>query len=144
MSLQEEKFFGIANKGMIIKDNKLLFIYKTLEEAQNDPDPKFRRDQPGGRLEFGENPVKSLEREIWEEVKLEVNVIEPLNVWNFVKGNFQLVGINYLCIWKSGEVVLSEEHESYEWLTEEELLKKDWGDIEQYLLVFKKMHTLTI
>lgn len=75
----------------------------------------MRIDQPGGRLEFGENPYDALKREIAEEVGLEVEIVRPIHVWTYVKNTeeFQLVGINYLCAWTSGEVVLSEEHEKF-------------------------------
>ena len=51
--------FGVANKAYIFKEDKLLLIYKTKEEAKDDPDPNIRIDQPGGRLEFGEDPKES-------------------------------------------------------------------------------------
>lgn len=133
--------FGIANKGYIFKDNKLLIIYKTKEEASHDPNPDLRIDQPGGRLEFGENPYDALKREIAEEVGLEVEIVRPIHVWTYVKNTeeFQLVGINYLCAWTSGEVVLSEEHEKFEWLTLEEIKNKNLEDEEQYVKAFQEL-----
>lgn len=37
--------FGIANKGYVIKGEKLLIIYKTVEEAKEAPNPNIRIDQ---------------------------------------------------------------------------------------------------
>ncbi len=130
--------FGIATKGFIFKDGKILTIYKTAKEASEDPDPSLRKDQPGGRVEFGEDPNASLVREISEESGLTVDVIEPLNVWHYVKNDFQLVGVNFLCIWKEGEVVLSSEHESYEWLSLDEIRERNWWDYEQFANAFSK------
>lgn len=132
----EEKKFGVATKGFIIKDGRMLIIYKTAKEAASDPDPNFRRDQPGGRIKFGEDPNSALLREIKEEVGLEVNVISPVNVWYYVNNNFQLIGINFLCEWVSGEVLLSEEHESYEWLTLDEIVTRNWDDVEKYIKMY--------
>lgn len=136
----EERKFGVANKAYIFKDDKLLIIYKTAEEAANDPNPDLRIDQPGGRLEFGENPYDALKREIREEVGLDAQVIRPIDVWTYVKekAGFQLVGINYLCAWKSGEVVLSEEHERYEWLSLNEIKDKMLEDELQYVKAFEE------
>ena len=142
---EQAHMFSVATKGMILKDNKLLIIYKSKEEAKewsseknaNDANYEVRRDLPGGRLEFGEDPQVALLREISEEVGVEVEVLRPLNVWHLIKNQLQLVGINYLCIWKEGEVVLSDEHEAYEWLTEEDLRAKKWDDLENYLIAFK-------
>ena len=130
--------FGIATKGFIFKEGKILTIYKTEKEASKDPDPSLRKDQPGGRVEFGENPNTALLREISEESGLSVEVIEPLNVWHYVKDDFELVGINFLCIWKEGEVVLSSEHESFEWLSLEEIKERNWWDLEQFINAFSK------
>ena len=132
-----EKKFGVATKGLIIKNDKILTIYKTAKEASNDPDPNLRKDQPGGRTEFGEDPNVALEREIWEESGLVVNVITPLNVWYYVKEDFQLVGIDYLCEWVSGDVVLSEEHEAYEWLTLDEIIERKWEDKNKFIKAFE-------
>lgn len=57
-------------------------------------------------------------------------------VWSFVKNELQLVGINYLCLWHSGEVVLCVEHEKHEWLTYEDILRRNWGE-EQYHKAFE-------
>lgn len=132
--------FGIANKGYIFKDNKLLIIYKTPEEAKNDPDPDDRMDLPGGRLEFGENPIEALNREIIEKVGLNVDIIKPINVWTYCKKDtgFQLVGIDYLCKWTGGSIRLSAEHEKYEWLTLNEIKEKNLEDKNQYLNAFKE------
>ena len=142
---EQKHMFGVATKGMIIKDNKLLIVYKSKEEAKEwsseeitlDSNYEVRRDLPGGRLDFGEDPKTALEREINEEVGLIVDIIKPLDVWHLIKDKFQLIGINYLCIWKEGEVVLSDEHEAYEWLSEEELHAKKWNDLKRYLLAFE-------
>ena len=130
--------FGIATKGYIFKKDRMLIIYKTEEEAANDPNPDLRIDQPGGRLEFGEKPKEALEREILEEVGLRTKIIKPIDVWSYVKekDEFQLVGINYLCEWLDGEVVLSPEHEKFEWLTLDEIKNKKLDDEEEYIRAF--------
>ena len=130
------KVFGVAIKAYIFKKNRILVIYKTAKEAANDPKPENRKDVPGGRLEFGEEPIQALKREVKEEVNLKVNVVKPLRIWHYVKGNFQLVGINYLCLWEAGDVLLSDEHEYYEWLTKEDIISLNWDDVDQYLEAF--------
>lgn len=130
-----EHTFGIATKALIIKDDELLIIYKSEKEAK-EWSSASRRDLPGGRLEFGEEPKVALAREIAEETGLTVDVLKPLDVWHLIKDRFQLVGINYLCRWKFGEVVLSAEHDAYEWVSESELRTKNWRDLERYLQAF--------
>jgi len=134
----DQKVFGIATKSFIIREDKLLILYKAEEEAIKDPDPSRRMDTPGGRLEFGESPESSLLREVKEESGLTVNILFPLDVWHYVHENFQLVGIDYLCEWIGGEVALGEEHESFEWLTLDEILDRKWKDKEKYEKIFRK------
>ena len=115
--------FGVAVKAAIVNGPRLLVLYKTRGEALGDPDPAVRVDLPGGRVEFGESPVEALHREVAEETALEVDVVRPLATWHFVHGRFQLVGIDYLCEYRSGKVVLGDEHERHAWLTEPELAR---------------------
>ena len=113
--------FGVAVKAAIVKAGRLLVLYKTKEEARYDPDPSVRVDLPGGRIRFGESPVVALHREVAEETGLVIEVVAPIETWHYVKDEFQLVGIDFLCEYGSGEVVLSDEHEGFVWLTEEEM-----------------------
>ena len=102
---------------------RLLVLYKTRDEARSDPDPRITVDLPGGRVAFGESPAAALRREVAEETGFEIEPVAPIQTWHYVKEQFQLVGIDYLCECKSGEVVLSDEHDRFAWLTEEELGK---------------------
>lgn len=131
-----DKQFGVATKGFIFKHGKLLTIYKTAKEAGSDPNPNLKNDQPGGRVEFGEDPNIALIREIKEETGLTVSVISPFSVWHYVNKGFQLVGINFLCEWCAGEVCLSKEHENYEWLALEEIIERHWWNMDQYINAF--------
>lgn len=116
--------FGVAVKAAIVDGPRLLVLYKTDGEALGDPDPAVRVDLPGGRVEFGESPVEALHREVAEETALEVDVVGPLATWHSVRGRLQLVGIDYLCEYRSGHVVLGDEHERHAWLTEPELARR--------------------
>jgi hypothetical protein len=52
---------------------------------------------PGGRVAFGESPIEALGREVAEGTGLAVEVVAPVATWHYVKGRFQLVGIDFLC-----------------------------------------------
>ena len=120
----EDRSFGVAVKAAIIDGSRVLVLYKTAQEALGDPDPAIRVDLPGGRVAFGESPVAALHREVAEETGLSVAVTAPIATWHYVHGRFQLVGIDFLCEYVSGEVSLSDEHERFAWLTEEEMAER--------------------
>lgn len=50
---------------LVIRDNKLLLAYSNHKNAWY---------LPGGKIEIGESPQQSLQREIWEELTLNVEV----------------------------------------------------------------------
>ena len=62
--MKEMKHLGAY--GLIIKDNKVLFIKKFGGPYNG------KLDLPGGTIEFGERPEDALKRELMEEVGIEV------------------------------------------------------------------------
>jgi len=76
---------------------------------------------PGGRLNVDEDPLKGLRREVREETRLEIKIICPANTWFGRWKNSWLLSIDYLVKWKSGTVLLSDEHSDYYWVSLEEL-----------------------
>jgi 8-oxo-dGTP diphosphatase len=80
---------------------------------------------PGGRLNVNEDPLMGLRREIREETCLEIEIICPANTWFGRWQNSWLLSIDYLVKWKSGTVLLSDEHSDYDWVSLEELEKGD-------------------
>jgi 8-oxo-dGTP diphosphatase len=129
--------FGVAVKAAIVRGTRLLVLYKSGDEARTDPDPRVRVDLPGGRIAFGEAPVDALRREVAEETGLEIEPIFPISTWHYVKEHFQLVGIDYLCEYRSGEVALSDEHDGFGWLTEEELRSRHPEQQQQFAAAFR-------
>ncbi|MGT2785117.1 NUDIX domain-containing protein [Streptococcus merionis] len=81
---------------------------------------------PGGRMTFGETIEEALVRELMEETGLSVIPIKVLNTWNYMKktGDFQVAGlIHAVKVTELSHLRLSEEHDSYQWLSFEELDK---------------------
>lgn len=104
-------------------------------------------DLPGGRIERGEGNTsleKILDREIKEELGPNVQYIvdNPL-FWyrGRSKYGFWIFGIIHTAKYLGGEIKLSQEHKSYEWIYARELdiKRSDFAplDHEKYL-VFKK------
>ena len=129
--------FGVAVKAAILRGHRLLVLYRSVAEAASGPDPGVRIDLPGGRIEFGESPVEALRREVAEETGLQIEPLAPLQVWHYVQHRFQLVGIDYLCASDASDVVLSDEHDRFEWLTEEDLRRLHPEQHQQFAAAFR-------
>lgn len=127
--MTQESFFVVLQKAIIKEGGKYL-ILKRSPDAHAYPNCW---DFPGGKLEAGEDALKGLEREVFEETELKVKAIKPAFTFHEIVKGRNLVFIIYLCEKISGEVKLSHEHTEYKWSTKEEILKLD---TENYLRAF--------
>jgi len=125
--LLTQKAFITNNEG------KILTVFRT----ETAPARPLTWDFPGGEVDAGEDFVEAIEREIREEVGLEVEDIEPFTVVSDFKDNGEfIVTIAYKAKTKSGDVTLSYEHSEYKWLTREELA--DLIKFERFLKILEK------
>lgn len=96
-------------KGILCRNNCILFV----------KDTKGHWELPGGRIEFGEEPRQSLQREFMEELGAqELKVGEVVDVWAFIseKPNIKrhFIVIVYSCI-SSQEIFNSSSNEHLEY-----------------------------
>ncbi len=109
--------------GVIIKDNKFLLTYRN---GKHEPDWANNHWQfPGGGLEFGESPEKTLLREMKEEVGLDVS-IKYLIPKIFTKRihNWQGLFICYVCGHMDTQtIILNSEATKYGWFSLSEVKK---------------------
>lgn len=101
----------VAVHGLIEKDGKFVVLHRS---SLNDYMADYW-DIPGGTVEFGENHIEALEREILEETGIKAKVEKPLFVHSFMSGperhQFQII---YSCKYIEGEIELNpEEHDQY-------------------------------
>lgn len=116
--MNEDALYYVGQKAFIKKGEEVLILLKnnTLRE-------------PGGKVKAGEDLVESLKREVKEETGLEVTVGEPFATWTYLyNGNHPLSGSNlflvgYKCEYVSGDVVLNEEHDGFDWVNKDNYTK---------------------
>jgi len=102
-----------VTKVIIIKNGKILLLLrnKNLNEGET------IYDIPGGGVEFGETFEDALTREVNEEVNLEIDIKGIVSNWSYtVNDELHLVGLTFFAEYVSGNVKLSGEHESYQWI----------------------------
>lgn len=113
----------IACKGLIMHDGKLLILREAETYVEGSNTGKWHL--PGGRLNPGEPFLDGLKREILEETGLTVTVGDVLYVgeWFPVIRDIpnQIVGMFFACFATSRDVKVSEEHDEFKWVSEDEL-----------------------
>ena len=106
------KPLGVAGKAIIRKDGQILLLQRS---SKSGFDPGLW-ELPGGKIDYGENLVEALKREVKEEVGLVIKVERPFKTWHFYKDPFWVTGVTFLCDYISGNVNLSSEHADYVWI----------------------------
>ena len=103
---------NFGTKSVLVKDGKVLLMKRSNYEDHR----AGEWDLPGGKLEKGERLFEGHYREIMEETKLKVEIIEPVRTWFIDRHDGKHVGITFLSIHKEGDVILSKEHTEFKWL----------------------------
>lgn len=112
-------------------------------------DPVEGLDFPGGKIQEGEatdgdasSLTRALQREVREETGLAIDVQGPFAVWyhEFPKNHRNYPKVIYLiafrCGYLSGEVKLSDEHDSFRWVDSMSYTEMDDGS--DYFTLLKK------
>lgn len=110
----EKKF--VSNKAFLINpQGKILFVRHT---GKN---PDARYEPPGGRMDAGESLLEGLQRELREELGIEIDPTKarPFHTdhWRFEDGDRDaVVGIFYVIPIGDVSICLSEEHTEHVWI----------------------------
>ena len=131
--MADHAVFWVGQKAFIEKDGNVLIL--------NDPSEGL--DFPGGKIQIEEFDFpEALRREVREETSLEIEVGEPFVVWyniypiNHRNGGKKAILIGYRCKYKSGEIKLSNEHDSFRWVNDSNYHELD--DKSRYFDALKK------
>lgn len=122
----------VALKSIIVYNQKVLIIQRSNYDEIGAGTWEF----VGGKLDFGEDLLDGLKREIKEEVSLDVTVERLLYATTFkTNPQRQVVILTYLCYANTDNINLSSEHKNYTWSNKEQLLellpKPILNDLEQ-------------
>ncbi|MFU0827468.1 MAG: Nudix hydrolase domain-containing protein [Lachnoclostridium sp.] len=109
--------YRIMVKGIVQYQDKYLIVKKWYDDRILDP---YQWEFIDGKLEFGEEPEKGVLRLIYETTGLTAYVNRILYTWSFMMGDVWNIGISFLCLSTSDEVMLCEELNDFKWVTREE------------------------
>ena len=114
-----EKRQKVSVGGLLMHEGNALIVRRSEREEQL----AGYYELPGGKVEFGDDPARTVEREFKEETGLKARAVKPYYVFSYVHpANTHRIEIVYLV--ESDErkaVVLSEEHDEYRWIDKTEL-----------------------
>ena len=117
MLVDEVRLFT-ATKALIVHEGKVLVLRESSKYVEGTNSGRF--DVVGGRITPGERFEDALKREIFEETGLSVKIGKPFFVnesWPVVKGEkWQVVRIFFEAFSEDNKVILSEDHDKYEWI----------------------------
>ena len=88
----------------------------------------YKYEFPGGKLEAGETKIQALERELREEMELNVSLKESdyFMTVEHTYPDFAITMHSFICHVKTPEFV-RKEHIMHKWLKKEELMQLDWA-----------------
>lgn len=112
---------GVATKAVLFDGNGKILALRRSGTAPSRP---LHWDLPGGDLDFGEDVRDGIAREVREETGLEVRDIQLLEVISGLNDKAEFwVTICYTARPMTTEVVLSYEHDDFQWVTPDEFAK---------------------
>lgn len=122
--MKEDALLYVVQKAFIRRGDSVLVLH----------DPVEGLDFPGGKIQEGEGDLgESLKREVREETGLEIDIKSPFVTWTETfSSHHRLAGrrvvlIGYRCEYVSGEVRVSEEHDSFVWANKDNYKNVDDG-----------------
>lgn len=111
----------VVVSGALVHKDKILIIQRSQDEKMF---PGYY-ELPGGKLEFGEDPMAGLIREFQEETNLIINPFAPIRTFSYfnldqTKHYVEIVYLVDLAETDEG-LQVSEEHSDHKWITYDEL-----------------------
>jgi 8-oxo-dGTP diphosphatase len=108
---------------IIYKEGKILCV----QRGENKYDYISKKYEfPGGKIELGEGKEQALIREIFEELKIKIDLLDEFLTINHTYPDFDLIMHSFTCTIYNQTITLTE-HVDHKWLYKEELLGLDWA-----------------
>lgn len=108
---------------VIVNKGKVLILQRSKDE---DVFPGLW-EIPGGGVEFGESVEDALIRETKEETGLNVSILQPVNVFDYLREKEDLlvhaIQLNFIVKMIGGKIKMSDEHDNFAWITAKDMEK---------------------
>jgi 8-oxo-dGTP diphosphatase len=115
----------VAAKALIVRDGRILLLRQSPDYADSVRAKDGKWDVPGGRIEPEEEVLAGLAREVKEESGLDVSPVRLAGIrdgFPEIRGEIcHVVRIYFLCDDTEGDVILSGDHDAYNWTDPEDI-----------------------
>lgn len=114
---------------IIVKESRILAV-------QRGPESKhpWKWEFPGGKVHSLESPEQCIIREIEEELRIGVEILEPLLSVEFDYGKGMIRLMPFVCKMISTEMILTE-HVGYQWFLLDQWNEIDWQEADRDLIL---------
>lgn len=104
-------FIGVGGGVLIFNEKKEVLLKKRSKNSKNEIG---RWEKPGGAIDYGENSMDAMKREVMEEVNIKINIWGLLpHTDHILKEEEQhWMALNYLASYKSGKLKNMEPHKA--------------------------------
>lgn len=107
-------FYVVAVCAVIVRNGKILAMRRSMTKDAG----AGLWETLSGRVDLGEEPFDTVQREILEECGLSVKVEpQPFTVYQAKRNDKPMIVIVYRATYLSGEVQMSDEHDDFAWLS---------------------------
>lgn len=113
---------------LIVNEDKILVTQRGPESSH-----PFLWEFPGGKIKPGETPEACIQREIAEELDIEIEIITGLLPVQYDYGNKLIELIPFLCTIKSGRLKFNV-HVGYEWKEWNKLDRTEFSEADRILI----------
>lgn len=90
---------------------------------------------PGGKVEEGESDQECLQRELREELQMEVSISRPLPLIRHAYDTFEILLIPFLCH-QTNHTITAGEHEETAWLRPDDMKRLEWSAADERLVSY--------
>ena len=117
----------VAQKAILIREDGLILA---IRRSKTDPNRPLTWDLPGGDVEYGEDLIDAIKREVKEETRISLPSLTLLDVIGFTipSGEYWVSIAYYALVAQDMAVTISWEHDQFEWITREEFLTRKTTD----------------
>jgi 8-oxo-dGTP diphosphatase len=109
---------------ILLRDKRILCVQRGENKL---PYISRKYEFPGGKTEPGESREEAVKRELMEELRMKIEVLEAYMTVTHQYPDFHLTMHTFICTSQTPTVTLTE-HIDYQWLTSDQLSGLDWAE----------------